>query len=362
MMPDDAARDPEAGGGGRPAAADVARHMEITEYQPTRLLGRIRDPLRDNLAALKSVFRTAGLVAYFRAVPGGHEVTLAYPRDRRPPRRWVNLVLFLATVLSTLFVGAMQSGYNPLADPLALVHGVPFSLGILGILGSHELAHYFAARRLGVDATLPYFLPVPHPMTGTMGAFIRIRTPVPSKGALVRVGVAGPLVGFLVAVPVTAIGLALSRVVTVGQAQGGIPLGSSLVFWLLSVARFGNLPPGADVLLHPVAFAGWLGFFVTALNLLPVGQLDGGHVAYAVLGRYRRVFGWVVLGCLVLLGLFWLGWPFWAAMVAVFGLRHPPPLDDITPLSRTDRVLAVVALVILILTFMPAPFGVARLL
>ncbi len=342
-------------------AFEVSPHMDITEARPGRFLGRIREPRTEGLAALKALFRDADLVAYFRSTPNGDEIAYGRPRVLRPPRRWVNLVLFLATIVTTLLVGALQAGHNPFGDPLSIVHGIPFSLSIILILGSHELAHYFVARRAGVDVTLPYFLPVPHPMTGTMGAFIRIRTPVPSKGALVRVGVAGPLVGFLVAIPVTIVGLSMSSVAVVEPGQGGIPLGSSLVFWLLSRIHFGTLPPGTDVMLSPVAFAGWLGFFVTALNLLPVGQLDGGHVAYAVLGRFRRTFGLVVLGVLVLLGFFWLGWPFWAVMVAVFGLRHPPPLDDITPLNRTERLLAAVGLVLLVLTFMPAPFGIARL-
>jgi membrane-associated protease RseP (regulator of RpoE activity) len=215
------------------------------------------------------------------------------------------------------------------------------------------------ARRLGVDATLPYFLPVPHPMTGTMGAFIRITSPVPSKGALVRVGVAGPLVGFLVALPVSIIGLALSRPVAVSNAPG-IQLGSPLIFWAISQALHPRLGAGWDLMLHPLAFAGWLGLFVTALNLLPVGQLDGGHIAYAVFGRRWYRWSWVIIGALILLGFFWLGWPFWAVLSLVFGLRHPPPLDDITSLSRTERWLALAGVVLLILTFTPAPFGSVR--
>ncbi len=338
---------------------EVSRYMDVSEVAANRITGRIREPIAASLTRLKELFRSLDLTAYFSDRGGGHEIIYGPPRRLRPPRRWINLVLFLATIGSTLLVGTMQAGHNPF-NLLNLVHGIPFSLSIILILGSHELGHYFTARRLGVDATLPYFLPVPHPMTGTMGAFIKIRSPVPSKGALVKVGVSGPLVGFLVAIPVTVIGLSLSRTVTVHESAGGIQLGSSLIFWLLSFLRFGSLPAGVDVMLHPVAFAGWLGFFITALNLLPVGQLDGGHVAYAVLGKYRKAFNWVVLGCLLLMGFFWLGWPFWAVMIAVFGLRHPPPLDDITTLGRTEKLLALAGLVLFVLTFMPAPFGQVR--
>uniref|UniRef100_A0A7C4C9V1 Site-2 protease family protein n=1 Tax=candidate division WOR-3 bacterium TaxID=2052148 RepID=A0A7C4C9V1_UNCW3 len=223
------------------------------------------------------------------------------------------------------------------------------------ILGSHELAHYLVARRLGVDATLPYFLPIPHPFTGTMGAFIKMRSPVPSRSALVRVGIAGPLAGFAVAIPVSAIGLALSRQVAVGD-EPVLRLGSPLVFELISRLVQGVPEPGFDVMLHPLAFAGWLGMFVTALNLLPVGQLDGGHIVYGVLGRRYRVFRWFVLGAVVLMGLFWPGWWFWALLVIVFGLRHPPPLDDVTRLDRQDRLLVVAAALLLALTLTPVPF------
>lgn len=339
---------------------EVARHMDVSSTEGNRIYGRIHEPVPESIVELKKAFAGYGLIAYFSRHKDGHEIVYGEAPRLKQPRRWVNLVLFLATVLTTLLVGAFQMGKNPFVNPLDLYHGIPFSLSILLILGSHELGHYFTARRLGVDATLPYFLPVPHPMTGTMGAFIKMRSAVPNKGALVRVGVAGPLVGFIVAVPVTIVGLYLSETVSLAGAEGGIQLGSSLLFGFLSWLRFGSLPEGVDVMLHPVAFAGWLGFFVTALNLLPAGQLDGGHIVYAVAGRYRKVLNWVVIGALLLMGFFWLGWPFWAVLIALFGLRHPRPLDSITPMSRTEKALAVVGLVILVLTFMPAPFGQVR--
>jgi len=337
----------------------VRGYMSVREATPGRIVGTVHEPLAASIAGIQGLFKARDMVAYVSRRAGEHEVAYGHAPKLKPARRWVNLVLFLATILTTLFVGAFHLGHNPLQHPLELLYGLPFSLSIILILGSHELGHYLVARRLGVDATLPYFLPVPHPMTGTMGAFIRIRSAVPSKGALVKVGLAGPLVGFLVALPVTLIGLRLSTVVD-KQAGQGIQLGSSVIFRLLSEVWHPNLPPDKDLMLHPVAFAGWLGFFVTALNLLPAGQLDGGHIAYAVLGRFRKAFGWVVVGLLALMGYFWLGWPFWAVLIMVSGLRHPQPLDDISPLTKTERLLALAGLLLLLLTFMPAPFGGAR--
>lgn len=343
-----------------PALEEIGKHMEVSWIRGNTIRGKIREPLQENLSSLKMLFSRQGLIAYFASQGEEQEIVYGLPMSVPPAKTWVNLVLFLATILSTLLVGSIQMGHNPFRNPFELVFGLPFSLSIILILGSHELAHYLTARRLGVDATLPYFLPVPHLMTGTMGAFIRMRSPVPSRGALVRVGVAGPLVGFIAALPVAFVGLAHSQVVSTSQAARGIQLGTPLIFGLLSRLWFGRLGPDEDVMLHPVAFAGWLGFFVTALNLLPAGQLDGGHVAYAVFVRFRKFISWVVIGFLLVMGFFWLGWPFWAMMIALFGLKHPPPLDDITPLNRVEKLLALLALVVFVLCFTPSPFGQAR--
>lgn len=337
----------------------LSRFVQIEGITGNRITGRIYDPVPENLAALKEVFKAAGVIAYFERTPDGHAITYGYALPRRKRRLWINALLFVLTIGTTLLVGSLNNGGNPFRHPLELLLGWPFSVSIILVLGSHELAHYLTARRLGVDATLPYFLPVPHPMTGTMGAFIRINSPVPTKSALVRVGISGPLVGFLVALPVCFIGLLLSKPVEVSASQG-MQLGSPLIFWLISELLHRNLGPGKDLLLHPVAFAGWLGLFVTALNLLPIGQLDGGHIAYAVFGRRWTKLSWIVIGALALMGFFWLGWPFWAMLAIVLGLRHPPPLDDLTPLSPADWRLVAVAVLIMVLTLSPAPFGSVR--
>jgi len=346
--------------GGSFTIDQLSRYMQIEGITGNRITGRIHDPVPENLAALKEVFRAAGNIAYFERTPDGHVITWGYAPPKRKRRLWINALLLVLTIGTTLLVGSFNHGGDPFKRPLdLLVFGWPFSLSIILVLGSHELAHFLTARRLGVDATPPYFLPIPHPMTGTMGAFIRINSPVPTKSALVRVGVSGPLVGFLVALPVSFIGLLLSKPVNV-SASGGIQLGSPLIFWLMSELLHPRLGPGRDLMLHPAAFAGWLGLFVTALNLLPIGQLDGGHIAYAVFGKRWQRLSWIVIAALALLGFFWLGWPFWAVLVVVLGLRHPPPLDDLTPLSKADWRLVAAAVLIMVLTFTPAPFGSVR--
>jgi membrane-associated protease RseP (regulator of RpoE activity) len=350
----------DAAAEGQPFTIDqLSRHMEVTGIMGNRIIGRINEPVTANVAALKEVFKAAGAIVYFERTPDGHAITYGYAPPKRRRRLWINALLFVLTIGTTLLVGSVNNGGNPFHRPLDLLLGWPFSLSIILVLGSHELAHYLTARRLGVDATLPYFLPVPHPMTGTMGAFIRINSPVPTKSALVRVGISGPLTGFLVALPVCFIGLLLSKPVDV-SATNGIQLGSPLIFWLISELLHRNLGPGKDLLLHPVAFAGWLGLFVTALNLLPIGQLDGGHIAYAVFGKRWQKLSWIVIAALALMGFFWLGWPFWAVLAIVLGLRHPPPLDDLTPLSPADWRLVAAAVLIIVLTFSPAPFGSMR--
>jgi membrane-associated protease RseP (regulator of RpoE activity) len=355
MQPED-----EAVAAGRPFTIDqLSPYMQVIGIMGNRIIGRINEPVTANVVGLKEVFKAAGVIAYFEKTPDGHVLTYGYAPPKRRRRLWVNVLLFVLTIGTTLLVGSAHAGGDPFRRPLELLMGWPFSLSIILVLGSHELAHFLTARRLGVDATLPYFLPVPHPMTGTMGAFIRINSPVPTKSALVRVGVSGPLVGFLVALPVCFIGLLLSKPVDV-VASKGIQLGSPLIFWAISELLHRNLGPGKDLLLHPVAFAGWLGLFVTALNLLPIGQLDGGHVAYAVFGKRWQKLSWFVVAALALMGYFWLGWPFWAMLVVVLGLKHPPPLDDLTPLSKVDRWLVAVAVLIIVLTFTPAPFGSVR--
>jgi membrane-associated protease RseP (regulator of RpoE activity) len=315
-------------------------------------------------AALALLSERVAPYGYLPMIWSPEEIALvrlgAKPRAR--PSAWrgwpLNLGLFAATVLTTLFVGALMEGADPLGQPATLFWGVPFSVSLLLILGVHELGHYLTARAYGVSVTLPYFVPLPIPPLGTMGAIIRMRSPIPNRRVLFDIGIAGPLAGLVLALPILVTGLALSPI----KHPAGVVLreGNSLAYLLLKWLVKGPIPAGADVILHPMALAGWLGLFVTALNLMPLSQLDGGHIAYAVLGRRHRLLVYGFLGVMVTLFLIsgWYGWLIWIGVAVALGLRHPPPLDDLTPLDSSRRLMAALALVLLIVLITPLPFAV----
>jgi membrane-associated protease RseP (regulator of RpoE activity) len=280
----------------------------------------------------------------------------AYDRqDKGFKSRIVHAVLLLFTCATTLVAGAIQQGINPLEEPGQIWRGIPFSFTLLFILGSHELGHFFMSRRYRVEVSLPYFIPAPS-FIGTFGAFIKMKSPIPDRKALFDIGVAGPLSGLVAAIPVVITGLVLSDIVPVNTGEG-IILGDSLLFSFLSWIVHGPIPKNLDIALHPVAFSGWIGLFVTNLNLLPVGQLDGGHVIYSLFGPKQKTIGRTVLIILVILGFAsWTGWLVWAFLLILLGTRHPPVVYDWIPLDKKRRILGWFVLVIFILTFMPAPF------
>lgn len=259
------------------------------------------------------------------------------------------LGLFSATVFTTWTVG-----------------GPWYSFGLILILGTHEFGHYWACRVNNVNSSLPNFLPIP-PIPyflniGTMGAFIIIKEPFPNRKALMEIGASGPIAGFVVAVPVLAIGL-LNSQITLGNSleEPNLFFGSSLILWAITELVWGVNPIATDftIHLHPLAYAGWLGMFFTALNLLPMGQLDGGHVVYSLFNRKRSLLAARLFFVgLIALGLYWAGWWFWAGLVFLLGLRHPPVLDERLPLEPKHRLMGYASLLILILTFVPVPFGI----
>jgi membrane-associated protease RseP (regulator of RpoE activity) len=302
------------------------------------------------------------------------------PRDRFPA---VNVALFLATVATTLWAGYGLSPLAARAPTLANVvaGGLPFAASLVAILFTHEMGHYLLARRYGVKATLPYFIPVPFG-AGTLGAVIRMRSAIPSRRAVLDIGAAGPLAGLAVAVPLLFVGLGLSEVRHVGlepassfvspwamarallegravEAQAA-PLyffGDSALTWAARWLVIGELAPGHDVVLHPVAFAAWLGLLVTALNLVPAGQLDGGHVVYALVGPRRAVLaGRLVALGLLAAGIFWSwNWLIWWFLTRfVIGLRHPPALVE-EPLDGRRKAIAWFSLALFLATFVPVP-------
>jgi len=268
---------------------------------------------------------------------------------------WVNTVLFIATIFTTLLAGALQQSAEIFQHPAELIRGIPFSFTLMAILLTHEMGHYLTSRYHGVSATLPYFIPAPS-IIGTFGAFIRMTSPILSKRALIDIGASGPIAGFVVAIAAVAVGLHYSRVVEVSTLEG-MKLGTPLIFSMISNLMIGPVPMDHDVLLHPVAFAGWIGMFVTALNLIPIGQLDGGHVVYAVFGRRHRTISLLMIPILILFGIYgWPGWFLWAVLPLIFGINHPPVLDSDHPLGFSRQIIGWISLAIFILTFTPTPF------
>ena len=297
---------------------------------------------------------------------------------------FLNLLLFLVTLLSTMLVGAGLSGVEPealLKEPVNIIKGFPFSLSLMIILLSHEFSHYFASKRHGVQATLPYFIPFPN-IIGTLGAFIKMKSPIITRSALIDIGASGPIVGFIVSVIAAIVGLQMSEVAQVPKSSGLFSFGDSILFYYLYRLVIGVIPPGQDIILHPIAFAGWIGLFVTAINLLPVGQLDGGHIAYALGGgKVHKRTSMTVFAVLLSLGLtkfiiygnlfpvsidlrsyadqyLWEWWAVWAGILLFFGLKHPPVLHWETPLDPRRRFIGLLTFIIFIITFIPVPIRV----
>jgi membrane-associated protease RseP (regulator of RpoE activity) len=226
----------------------------------------------------------------------------------------------------------------------------------MSILLSHELGHYFMSRKHGVEATLPYFIPAPT-MIGTFGAVIKMRSNVPDRRALLDIGAAGPIVGFIVSIPVLIIGLNLSKITP--EASGGMTFGTSLLLEFMARYLFPATPEGHVIYLHPVGLAGWLGLLVTMMNLLPMGSMDGGHIAYALFGKWHRHISRFVVAAMLVMGLFgWAGWTVWGILNLFFGLRHPPPMNPDVPLDGKRKLVAAAAALIFILTFVPVPISI----
>jgi membrane-associated protease RseP (regulator of RpoE activity) len=304
-------------------------------------------------------------------VENGVTPQYAHTHVRTRDRYWLHVVLFAITMLTTTIVGsALQYDFDrnlqfdvehsfaaytrAFRHPTEMLAGLPFSLTLATILLAHEFGHYLTAVYYRVDASLPYFLPAPS-ITGTFGAFIRIRSAITSKRVLFDIGVAGPLAGFVFLLPALAVGLAFSKVIPGIGHQGSIHFGVPLLQWILERAIF----PGTnsvDIYLHPVARAAWIGMFATALNLLPVGQLDGGHILYALTGDRHKVISAIAIVALIPLGIFfWWMWLFWAA-VLFWGRRHPVIYDN-TYLDSGRCQLGWIALTIFVLCFTLAPIA-----
>jgi membrane-associated protease RseP (regulator of RpoE activity) len=277
----------------------------------------------------------------------------------RSPKLWLHSVLFACTLITTTLAGALQSGVDPLHNPRQMMAGLPFALTLMTILLVHEMGHYFTARYHGVRATLPYFLPAPS-FIGTFGAFIKMDSPPPDRRSLFDVGASGPLAGLILAIPAVIVGLKLSTVSLEQSTGGQLTLGSSILMSFLSKVTLGYLPEEVHIVLHPIAFAGWIGLLVTALNLLPIGQLDGGHVTYALFGKYHIWVSRLALGGILALGLtrLWDGWMIWGLLLLFMGVRHPPPSNSSVGLDLKRKLAGWMMLGILAVTFIPVPFAI----
>jgi membrane-associated protease RseP (regulator of RpoE activity) len=309
-----------------------------------------------------------GVAPYLPAEPFFAAV---FPRKFQS-RLWLHLLLLLVTLATTTAVGALHyhsfaSEFSRVEVPLRwslLGSGLWYSLTLLGILGAHEMGHYLLCRRYNVDASLPYFIPAPIPLTGTLGAVIKIREPFPSRTVLFDIGVAGPIAGFLVVLPALFIGLSMSTVVPVPNAADVMFLGEPLLFRAGVKVMFGTIAEGYTVNMHPMVFASWFGMLATALNLLPFGQLDGGHITYATLKRLSTGISLATVATAVVMTWFTSSWMFMTLMMVVMlfllGPRHPRVLNEWEPLAPSRYVVAVLALIMLIVCFTPVPIALVQ--
>lgn len=378
----------------------IARYLDIEQVTQgggklpyaMRYSGKLRVNSERAHRELSAALRAQKLTLFLREDKELHEIILvpAPPQPRRS-NPWINLAFFLLTVASVVFTGVLYElgEYTPasLNEWIAVLpSGLPFAAALLSILLAHEFGHYLAARYHGTEVTLPYFLPLPFSPFGTLGAFIRLKEQPLNKKVLFDIGIAGPLAGLAVAIPVLLIGLRLSEL---NQLPAFIPAGEAIslegnsilyliskymIFgqWLPSPESYGGLHPmlywlryiftgqptplgGMDVFLHPVAWAGWAGLLVTSFNLVPAGQLDGGHILYALMGKRMRALWPFIVAGLAILGFFYSGWWIWVFLIFYMGRTNAEPHDEITPLDTGRKLLALFGIVVMLLVFTPIP-------
>ena len=401
MLPDDIRSPHDLADKLLPLVRQVMSITDITEGDQKQLFAiRFRGTLiSDSQLAFEKLdpaFKQAGTTLLFREENDGHEI-LGMPGVIQPQASnpLVNVILFLLTLVSMLMAGAMYGMEAPADTSILgilqatlqnLPNGITFAASLLGILMAHEFGHYFAARFHRIAVSLPYFLPFPLSLFGTLGAFIRLKEPPKNRRVLLDIGLSGPIAGLIVAIPVLLIGLYLSDLgrlpLNAMTAQGSVLEGNSLLYLAMKYIVTGEFLPkplhyaglspfiywvryffiglpmpygGTDVLLHPLAWAGWAGLLVTMLNLIPAGQLDGGHAIYVLLGKATKRLWPFIIGLLLLLGTVWPGWYIWAGLVFLMGRTYARPRDEITPLDPRRKWLAIFGLVLFILVFIPVP-------
>lgn len=331
-----------------------------------QLQGRLLTDPESAHKCIAARFEEHGYTALLRRPPSsrarprseGQILVIALPlvKAAQPRREWAAVVLFVLTVISVLYMGGVWQGTASLWPPTYLWAGLPFAAGLLLPLITHEAGHYLVSRRLGVATSLPYFIPFPS-LFGTLGAIIGTREPMRDRGQALAIGSAGPLAGLLVAIPLLILGLRLSSVQPITLEPGTVLEGNSILYAVLKFIMFGRFLPGGgyDVFVHPLAMGAWAALFVTGLNLIPAGQLDGGHVAYALFGENTIWVSRIAIVAVWALVLVSRSWALLALLLTIFGQWHADPLDEVTPLARREKILAIGMLLLFALLFVPVP-------
>ncbi len=291
---------------------------------------------------------------------------------RRTQSSWINILLFIVTCFSAFFVGLTWSAsyiYSDqltrdsqslpapeiFTDPRVIGLSLVYAVVLIVILLGHEMGHYLTCRHYHIEATLPFFIPAPT-LIGTLGAFIKIKSPITLKRQLFDIGVAGPLVGFFLSLPALVYGLSLSKIVPSVPREDTLFFGEPLLLKFIGGLMFRNAPAGSDLFLHPIGIAGWVGLLITAFNLFPIGQLDGGHISYAFIGQKAKPLARLLMVVFLIMGVFfWAGWVIWALAIMLLGLKHPRVIDENERLSPARRALGIVVAAIFIVSFIPAP-------
>ena len=315
--------------------------------------------LGSNFDRLRKDMNDKRFIPFLSHAGGEYTITVVRKGERNRMGIWANVVLlgitFITTVLAGAFLWAAYIGTsNWLTLEVFAMGALFFAVPLMTILGVHELAHYLTAKRHGVAASLPFFIPSIPPL-GTFGAFISIRDPIPNRKALVDIGISGPLAGLVIAIPVFLFGMLLTQQSPhyINGGTGGL---AGTMASMLSYFMSQFFPLSGNVIIHPLAFAGWVGLFVTAINLLPAGQLDGGHVARGLLGDNARFLSYITVAALFMMGiLVYSGWLLFAVLIFFLGLRHPAPLDDLSKLGSKRTVLGALGIALLVVTFVPVP-------
>jgi len=323
-----------------------------------------QESLGEKFDSLRKSLKEKGYIPMIRYEKGEHVIYIIKKPKRKTKPVWINYLLLVVTIFTTTLAGALQwvsikeAEFIEILSPYYLLNGfIFFSIPLLLILGIHEMGHYFASKKHNLDASLPFFIPLPPPfILGTFGAIISTREPIPDRKTLLDVGVAGPLCGFLVAIPVCIVGLFLvqQNPIIIPPSEEGIMIIYPLL--LQGMSNFFTIPQNA--VMHPTLFAGWVGLFLTAINLLPVGQLDGGHIARALLKDKHEYASWGVIIIVMGLGLFNTGFFMLAIIILLFiGTQHSPPLNELTSLDIRRKLVGILALIVFVLCFAPFPFA-----